>query len=137
MDESSIAQNRRTRRSYVLLAASIEFGGSSLPVKLRNLSAEGALIEGKNLPVEGSVVLFRRNELEVRSRIAWVENHRAGVAFGVPLKAEEVLRNVPKPRPRMKLDYRRPGLACRELSPEERRFIEKWAMTPPLGSLGD
>ena len=45
-------KNRRSRRSPVLLAASIEVGGTSLKVKLRNLSEEGALIEGERLPEE-------------------------------------------------------------------------------------
>ena len=52
MDESSPTQNRKSRRSNVLMSASLELSGTSLPVKLRNLSADGALIEGEKLPVE-------------------------------------------------------------------------------------
>ena len=44
MDQSSNTQNRKVRRSNVLMAASLELSGTSLPVKLRNLSAEGALV---------------------------------------------------------------------------------------------
>lgn len=126
MDQSSITHNRRSRRSNVLLAASLEAGGVLHPVKLRNLSSEGALVEGDELPIEGSKVLFRRNDLEVESRIAWVTGNHAGVAFGCPLRAEDVLRNVPKPRPRVKLDFRRPGVKSRPLTPEERRLVESW-----------
>lgn len=137
MDHSTTSQNRRSRRSNVLLAASIESGGTVLTVKLRNLSAEGALIEGDQLPVEGSRILFRRNELAVPSRVAWVQGKHAGIAFAVPLKAEEVLRNIPKLKPRIVPDFRRPGLACRELTPDERRLIESWVTTAPFGSLGE
>ena len=129
MDESSINQNRRLRRSNVLLAASIEVSGASFPVKLRNLSTEGALIEGEGLPVEGSEVLFRRNDLSVNSRVAWVHGRHAGVAFCRPIAQEEVLRNVPKPRYREPVNYRRPALACRPMSAEERRLAESWAWT--------
>ena len=98
MDESSMNQNRRSHRSNVLLAASIEASGAVVPVKLRNLSTEGALIEGDGLPLEGSEVLFRRNELSVNSRVAWVLGKQAGVAFTRPIPQEDVLRNIPKPR---------------------------------------
>ena len=56
MDQSSNSQNRKARRSNVLMAASLELSGTSLPVKLRNLSAEGALVEGDKLPVEGASI---------------------------------------------------------------------------------
>ena len=126
MDQSSIDQNRRSRRSNVLLAASIETSGAAIPVKLRNLSTEGALIEGDSLPVEGSEVVFRRNELSVSGRVAWVHGKQAGVAFLRPIAQEDVLRNIPKPRDRAPVRYRRPGLAFREISPEERRLAESW-----------
>ena len=137
MDESSITQNRRSRRSNVLLAASIEVSGVVLPVKLRNLSTEGALIEGDRLPVEGSQVVFRRNELSIGSRIAWVHGRQAGIAFRRPIHAEDVLRNIPKPRDRVPVQFRRPGLACRELTPEEQRLAESWAWRPSRDFLGE
>ncbi len=137
MDQSNIPQNRQSRRSNVLLAASIEASGASHPVKLRNLSTEGALIEGDELPVEGSEVVFRRNELSVNSRVAWVHGRHAGVAFRRPIAQEDVLRNIPKPRHRVPVDYRRPALASRAMTAEERRLAESWAWTPWGDSLGE
>ena len=137
MDESITSQNRRSRRSNVLLAASIELSGTVVPVKLRNLSTEGALVEGDSLPVEGSEVLFRRNDLSVISRLAWVHEKQAGVAFNRPIAPEDVLRNIPKPRSRAPLNFRRPALASRALSPDERRLAESWAWTPWNDSLGE
>ena len=100
MDESSMTQNRRSRRSPVSLAATIEVDGVPQPVKLRNLSEEGALIEGERLPPEGSTTFFERNELRLKSRVVWVQGRYAGVAFARPLRQEEVLRHVPQPRHR-------------------------------------
>ena len=137
MDESSMNHNRRSRRSNVLLAASIEVSGATHPVKLRNLSTEGALIEGDRLPVEGSQVVFHRNELSVGSRIAWVHGKQAGVAFHTPIHQEDVLRNIPKPRYRSQPNYKRPALASRELTAEERRLAASWAWTPWGDSLGE
>jgi len=137
MDESSMIQNRRSRRSNVLLAASIEAFGNVIPVKLRNLSTEGALIEGKNLPLEGSKVTFHRNELSVGSHIAWVLGDQAGVAFTRTIPSEDVLRNIPTPRTPPPLKFGRPGLARRELTAEERRLAQSWAWAPTHTSPGD
>lgn len=137
MDESSMSQNRRSRRAPVLLAASVEVAGTEQRVNLRNLSSDGALIEGDNLPIEGSTTFFRRNDLRLKSQVVWVQGRFAGLAFARALEPEEVLRNVPKPRPRLQPEFRRPGLACRPLSPEERQMVEQWMTLSPVSSPGD
>ena len=137
MDESTMNQNRRSRRSPVLLAASVEVDGVVVPVKLRNLSEEGALIEGESLPPEGTTTFFERNDLRLKSRVVWVEGRYAGVAFARSLKSEEVLRNVPKPRLRMDGDFRRPGLACRPLTADERKMVERWMTSSPVARPGE
>ena len=137
MDESLMTQNRRSRRSNVLLAATIEAFGNVIPVKLRNLSTEGALIEGKNLPLDGAKVVFQRNELSVESHIAWVSGDQAGVAFTRAIPSEDVLRNIPAPRHRTQIKYGRPGLAHRELTAEERRLAQSWAWSPAYSPPGE
>lgn len=137
MDLSSHPQNRRSRRANVLLAATLEHSGQVVAVKLRNLSADGALVEAETLPAEGSELLFRRNDLAVPARVCWVAGRHAGLAFAQQLEAREVLRNVPKPQPRMQPEFRRPGFTCRALSPQERQSIESWIVTPPWEQVGD
>ena len=137
MDESNMTQNRRTRRSPVLLAASVEVAGVVTTVKLRNLSEDGALIEGDRLPLEGSTTFFERNDLRIKSRVAWVHGTFAGLAFNRPLQKEQVLRNIPSPRPRLRPEFRRPGLACRPLSHEERKLLERWMTESPVRRPGD
>lgn len=128
MDESKHPLNRRTRRSQVLMTATLELSGSALPVKLRNLSEEGALIEGKGLPVEGSEVLFKRLELSVPGRIAWVTAGRAGVKFNEKLAPEAMLHHIPMPKPRVMPEFKRPALGARKLSLGERQLGEAWAV---------
>jgi hypothetical protein len=137
MDESLITQNRRSRRSNVLLAATIEAFGKAIPVKLRNLSTEGALIEGKNLPLDGAAVVFKRNDLAVDSRVVWVLGDQAGVAFNDAIACEDVLRNIPSPRYRAPVKFGRPGLAHRELTAEERRLAQSWACASTHSSPGE
>jgi hypothetical protein len=139
MDESSITQNRRSRRSPVLLSATIYVGGVPVAVNLRNLSEQGALIEADRLPVEGSETIFERKDLRLKSRVVWVQGKYAGVAFDVPLNREEVLRHVParKQRTQYEADFRRPGFTCRPLTAYERRNLETWLATAPVGRPGE
>jgi hypothetical protein len=129
MDESISVQNRRFRRSNVLLKATLEIPGASIPVVLKNLSQEGALVQGEDLPAEGTRVLFHRQGLSVPSRVAWSHCNLAGLSFDFPLFPREMLRHVPsaerKPPP---LDItKRPGLGSKPLTPAERLIIERWA----------
>ena len=112
MDQSNAPQNRKNRRSNVLMSASLELSGTSLPVKLRNLSAEGALVEGDKLPVEGASLLFRKGDLSMPGAVAWVNGRQAGINFAQKLNPEQLLRHVPTPKPRVAPSFRRPGLKC-------------------------
>ena len=127
MDQSVASHNRHSNRSPVLLSARIERNGQAQPVRLRNLSSEGALIEGDALPEQGAEIVFERNELRVKARIVWVERGFAGVAFDCRLPRDELLRHVPRPRQTFEQKYRRPGLACEPLSEVDRRMVQLWA----------
>ena len=124
MDQSSASQNRKNRRSNVLMSASLELSGTSLPVKLRNLSAEGALVEGDNLPVEGASILFRKGDLSIDGTDAWVKGRQAGVSFAQKLDPEQLLRHVPAPRPRVTPAFRRPGL--KRFTDGDQGFGDAW-----------
>ena len=139
MDQSSIVQNRKSRRSPVLLTATIDTGGMPVAVKLRNLSEEGALIEAEALPPEGTQTIFERNETRRSGRIVWVQGKYAGVAFDMPLNPEEVLRHVPPPSRKVQapIEFRRPGFTCRPLSDYERRNLEQWLATAPRSRHGN
>lgn len=137
MDESSTSQNRRSRRSNVLMAAYVEHGGATVPVKLRNLSSDGALVEGTTLPPVGTQVRFHKSELALPGHIAWEADKRAGIAFDRPLDPESVLRHVPQPRPRHQQEHRRPRLRGQELSAGERKLAEDWIFGAPHPQVGD
>ena len=137
MDESGITQNRRARRSHVLMAASIEADGVAVEVKLRNLSPEGALVEGEQLPAVGSSVIFRKNELNLAGRVAWVTAGRAGIAFDAKLDPDVVLRHVPRNKPQPKLDFRRPRIKAGDLSPGERKLGQDWIWGDPIQNICD
>lgn len=127
MDNSPDPQIRRSRRSNVLLSATLEVDGVPISVRLRNLSEDGALVDGDLLPKEGAEVVFRRNDLVQRGRIAWVHGKHAGVAFAAPLKPQDVMRNVPPAGPKPEPKFWRPGIATRPLTPAEKKQVESWS----------
>jgi len=138
MDERGPTQNRRSGRSNVLLKATLEVPGASLPVVLRNLSQEGALVQGESLPEAGMRVLFHRQGLSVPSRVAWSHCEHAGLEFEFPLFPGELLRHVPSPAsrcPSMSIK-KRPGFAPQPLTEAERMMIERWA-TEGVNRLGE
>ncbi|HUG46036.1 MAG TPA: PilZ domain-containing protein [Sphingomicrobium sp.] len=127
MDESAPIQNRRHRRSNVLMKATLELPGDQLNVVLRNLSKDGALVQGDSLPAQGSQIVFHRDGLSVLSLVAWSHCGFAGLHFDEPLQPEEMLRHVPRPKDRAEAPIvRRPGFSCKPLTAAERQLIEQW-----------
>ena len=130
MNEMTNGQNRKSQRSQVLLTATLEHGGGSQAVKLRNLSEEGALVESEKLPIEGTTVHFIRNDLNAPGRVVWVSGRYAGIAFSDKLDPAEVLRHIPAPRPKIQPRYWRPGITTTQLNSEQRRLAESWMWSP-------
>lgn len=132
MDESGTTQNRRSRRSHMLMTATLDYSGRAVEVRLRNLSADGAQVEGAQLPVEGTELMFRKGDLAVAGSIIWTKGKQAGIRFEQDLDPATMLNHVPAARPRMTASFRRPGLGSRELTEAERLLAQNWV---PTGSL--
>ncbi|NYT40569.1 PilZ domain-containing protein [Sphingomonas sp. R-74633] len=71
----------RPPRKNLLLAASIEAEGLKVQVRIRNLSENGAMLDGSALPRPGTTMTLRRTEIEVGARVVWQSEGRCGVAF--------------------------------------------------------
>ena len=79
--QSRAADARAAHRASIYLAAALYCDGSSSPVKIRNISETGALIEGASLPGLGSLVQLVRGGLIVHALVAWVSEGRCGLKF--------------------------------------------------------
>lgn len=132
-----MTQNRRSRRSHVLMAAQLLTGDDKFAVKLRNLSEHGALIEAACLPEVGTLVRFRKGDLNLTGEVAWVDGSKAGIAFDTPLDTDSVLRHVPVPKAAAKLDFRRPPVKRHVLSEGERKVAERWIFGRPAPTVTD
>ena len=83
-------------RSHVYLMAALTCGGVSMAVRVRNLSLEGALLEGPELPSDGKRVLLRRGSLSADAEIAWRRESQCGIRFNEPIRvADWVQRSGP------------------------------------------
>ncbi len=63
-------------------------GAALIPVRIRNVSETGALIEGSGLPEAGEAVLLSRGETEIDAVIAWASGSRRGVHFSRPVAVD-------------------------------------------------
>ena len=63
----------------------------ALPVKLRNISSTGALLESGAIPEPGTAVELRRAAQSASGRVMWREDGKAGVHFDRPTEVELLL----------------------------------------------
>lgn len=81
---SEVDNRRKDTRTNLFVAASIVAEQMRASVRLRNISAAGALIEGGDLPEIGESVCMRRGSLSVHARVVWRQAKSAGLSFDQP-----------------------------------------------------
>lgn len=72
---------RAATRSSIYLAAALYCDGASTSVRIRNISATGALVEGAAIPGSGALVQLVRGGLIVHALVAWSADGRCGLKF--------------------------------------------------------
>jgi hypothetical protein len=71
----------RAPRKNLLLTATIRSQGVTAPVRIRNLSEKGAMVDGQALPEPGASLILQRLEVEMRGVVAWRAEGRCGIRF--------------------------------------------------------
>lgn len=87
---------RAEARSNIFVAATVVSDEACGPVRIRNMSALGALIEGSVVPPEGSQVRIIRGHLKATGTIAWQDGNRAGVRFNSAVSLADWLPHGPR-----------------------------------------
>lgn len=100
---SRAADARTASRASLYLAATLYCDGSSSPVKIRNISSAGVLIEGVVIPSVGSLVQLVRGGLIVHGLVAWSVEDRAGIKFSGTVDVQQ-WRAVPKNGEQQRVD---------------------------------
>ena len=86
---SGPADLRHGARTHLFVIATLCWDAGSTPVHVRNMSANGALIEGAILPKPGSPFVLKRGSLQVGGRIAWAASRQAGLAFSATVSVAD------------------------------------------------
>lgn len=76
-------------RSNVFLMAMLDVGSGACPVRVHNLSLHGGLLEGAQLPREGTAVRLMRGSLYAAGEVVWQSDRYGGVRFNRPMEVEE------------------------------------------------
>ena len=80
---------RSDPRSHVFLMAVLSTAATSCAVRVRNLSPQGALLEGSDLPAEKRNVWLKRGILATEGQIAWSKGRQCGIRFSEPIVVAE------------------------------------------------
>jgi hypothetical protein len=82
LDSGTIpGQQPRLPRKNLLLSATIDAAGVQAPVRIRNLSGSGAMLDGPALPDSGTRLMLRRSTVEMGGLVVWRNATRCGVRF--------------------------------------------------------
>ena len=129
-DASGGAERRHGARNRVLLSATLVTTTQEQPVRIRDISSRGVLIEGQGLPLEGRDLIIRRGGIEIFSRIAWADGDRCGVEFDDELSERELVSFAQRP---LRIDasppqprFSRPGLKANILTPDQMALARSW-----------
>jgi hypothetical protein len=74
-----------------LLAASVRNAFGDHPVKIRDVSSTGALVEAALVPPEGSRLLLNKGPVSVTGTVVWTGSGRYGLQFHETIDPAELL----------------------------------------------
>ena len=80
-DGAAPADQRRAPRASMFIACTLHAGGELAPVRIRNMSPDGALVETPLLPPPGSRVRLVRETLVAEGIVAWTSDKKLGLRF--------------------------------------------------------
>lgn len=84
----------RPPRKNVMLAATISANAGSAPVRIRNLSEAGAMIDGSVLPGPGTTLMLNRLELSMAATVVWNRDGRCGLSLRQPIVVDDWIAGV-------------------------------------------
>jgi hypothetical protein len=81
----------------VFLAGALDYESKSVAVRIRNLSENGALVEGDELPPLGENVHLARARNSVGGKLVWQANGQGGINFDFQIDVESWVRGIGHP----------------------------------------
>ncbi len=132
---------RRNPRIRVVLSAKLISTTDEFSVTIRDLSLDGALVEGRRLPGVGRDVVLERGAFEVFARVVWVNDTSCGLEFDGALgRLEELIQADVERRcheETLKALSRPVSIAPVPLTASEIRMAAEWALPGGRQAYGD
>lgn len=91
LDDQPADTKRSQPRSSMFLAAVIRSGTEQAPVKVRNMSPNGAMVDTPLAPTRGTSVDLMRGPLIARATVMWSSGNRVGLRFASEVSVKEWL----------------------------------------------
>jgi hypothetical protein len=107
-------------RSRVLMVAKLATSARDIDVRIRDVSATGARIEGADLPRPGSDVILKRGGFQAFASVIWSDGNAAGIQFDEPFDERELMLKLKELPARAAPDpdqHRRPGFSHTDAHP--------------------
>lgn len=102
--EGAARESRRQPRTNMFVMATLYSEAGSAPVKIRNLSPTGALVEGGVLPPPAARVSLSRGSLTIVGSVVWRTDARAGLKFEGTAAVADWLPNGTRSAPQQRVD---------------------------------
>lgn len=87
--DNRAADARASPRTNLFLAAALHAPRYSAPVRVRNMSATGALVEAAAVPDAGTEIRLVRGSLAIPGEVAWSAAGRCGLHFSSLVSVHE------------------------------------------------
>lgn len=88
---STLDESRSDPRNHLFVAATLYSDAGSAPVRIRNMSQSGALIETSAVPDQGAAIMLKRGSLQASGQIIWKVEGKAGIAFSTRVSVADWL----------------------------------------------
>jgi hypothetical protein len=104
-------RKQRAPRHSSMIRAQLHWPAGSMPVRLRNISASGAMIQaGQDLETDSDIVLEIPDAAAIPGRVRWCRSRQIGIHFSIELDLDALIRprgDAPELPEYMKPDYLR------------------------------
>jgi hypothetical protein len=133
-------ERRDGPRYRVLLVATLVTTTDEQPIKIRDISTWGAMVEGGKLFSKGTDLILKRGSTELFARVTWNNGRRCGLLFDDALSHSELtdfIKQSAKAEPEKQETFRRSGIAPEPLTPEQWELIKAWGHTAGRDAFGE
>jgi hypothetical protein len=126
-NKTSESDRRLTPRVSVMFMGVLDNGAGTASARLTNLSETGGAVAASNVPPAGFWLEFRRGEVALRARVAWLRDGQAGLEFNQAVDPKTLFRTISKPRAKPSYPIRRSPLDPNHLTRVERAEFKRCA----------